>query len=472
MSHVLLVQGNALHLPLKDGSVQACITSPPYWNLRDYGTATWIGGDAACTHPVRTATTQAKQRRSSTLEGGKSTVGHQQEGYPTTCKRCGAERYDHQLGLETLHDCNGAFTGQSCGDCYICHMRAVFSEVWRVLRPDGTLWLNCSDSYNAAGRAGHGTRIGYKQGTNRASATGADMCRPTAPGLKEKDLCGIPQRLALALQADGFYWRSEIIYAKKNPMPESCNDRPTRSHEQVFLFSKAPRYFIDMEAIREPQEGDGRKCGPHLTGKILTMNEAEVRANTRWYGTKSYDVTPDGHRNARTVWFFSSEGFAGAHFATFPQALVSRCILAGTPQAGCCASCGTPYQRQVERDYELLGRHRDTGDTLACAHGPDGRAGDRKRSVNTTTGFAPACSCTPAVRTPSIVLDPFGGSGTTALTARTLGRHGVSVDLSWPYLQLSRDRLRLTALDRWHGKPTPGPVETFHDLPMFAREED
>ena len=191
MPNVLLCQGNALHLPLKDASVACCVTSPPYFALRRYD--------------------------------------------------CGPGK----LGLE------------ESPDAYIAAMVQVFREVRRVLHPMGTLWLNCGDSYNAAGRNGHGTRIGYKQGTNRASATGQDACRPQSTQLGEKQLLGMPWKLAFALQADGWILRSEIIWHKLNTMPESVQDRCVKSHEQVFMFAKQARYFFDMEAVRKPCPGLG-----------------------------------------------------------------------------------------------------------------------------------------------------------------------------------------------------------------------
>jgi DNA modification methylase len=200
----------------------------------------------------------------------------------------------------------------------------VFREVRRVLRDDGTLWLNLGDSYNAAGRSGHGTRVGYKQGTNRASATGSDACRPSVDALKEKDLIGIPWRVAFALQADGWYLRQDIIWSKPNPMPESVTDRCTKAHEYIFLLSKSARYYYDGDAIKEPSSG-----------------------RERWYGDCGYSVGAgrnDGPgseskpgretRNRRSVWTVASQPYSGAHFATFPPKLIEPCILAGCPVGG------------------------------------------------------------------------------------------------------------------------------------------
>ena len=179
VSAVLLIHGNAAQIPLREKSVQCCATSPPYYGLRDYGLSPWQGGDPACPHALRLPQTVQKQIESSTLLGGFSTVGHQREGYAAQCPRCGAVRSQQALGLEPLHDCNGAFTGASCGECYVCHLVQVMREVWRVLRDDGTLWLNLGDSYTSGGRVGHGTRVGHKQQTNRGMND--DTAPPRAP---------------------------------------------------------------------------------------------------------------------------------------------------------------------------------------------------------------------------------------------------------------------------------------------------
>jgi DNA modification methylase len=256
-------------------------------------------------------------------------------------------------------------------------MRTVFAELRRTLRDDGTLWLNLGDCYNAAGRQGHGTRTGYKQGTNRASATGQDSYRATAPTLAGKNLIGIPWRVALALQADGWYLRSDIIWNKPNPMPESVTDRPTRSHEYMFLLSKSSSYYYDADAIREPHtaipqrrltprsehpKGDsGRQAHTSPAYPQSLQNEPGVNGN------------PLG-RNKRDVWDIAPEPYPEAHFAVFPPALVQPCILAGS-------------------------------------------------------------------RTEDLVFDPFAGSGTTLAVARSLGRRAIGSELNPKYIALAERRL-------------------------------
>ena len=221
-------------------SVQCCVTSPPYYGLRDYGV-------------------------------------------------------DGQIGLEKTPD------------EYVAEMVAVFRDVRRVLRDDGVLWLNLGDSYNAAGRTGHGgTRVGYKQGSNRASASGGDACRPSVANLKEKDLIGIPWMVAFALRADGWYLRSECIWAKPNPMPESVTDRPTKAHEQVFLLSKSARYFYDADAISEPvQHPDQLHKSSRKTKDQESAFHGHAPTNLGRCGTD-----PNG-RNARTIWTIATQPFSG-----------------------------------------------------------------------------------------------------------------------------------------------------------------
>lgn len=204
---------------------------------------------------------------------------------------------------------------------YVEKMVDIFREVRRVLIEDGTLWINLGDSYNAAGRKGHGTSIGYKQGTNRASALEQDHVRPSAAALKQKDLIGIPWRVALALQADGWYLRQDIIWHKPNPMPESVRDRCTKSHEYIFLMSKSPKYYFDHEAIKEP----AKYKGPQKTQK---RGEFGGKGGAK-KGLEPFRAVTT-KRNRRDVWSITTKPFKGAHFAVFPPDLVEPCVLAGS----------------------------------------------------------------------------------------------------------------------------------------------
>lgn len=250
-------------------------------------------------------------------------------------------------------------------EAYIAAMVEVFRCVRDVLADDGTLWLNLGDSYNAAGRTGHGTRQGFKQGTNRASAEKADNCRPSVETLKPKDLIGIPWRVAFALQADGWYLRQDIIWHKPNPMPESVTDRCTKAHEYMFLLSKSERYFFDSDAIKEQSvTGDIRRPYGSKGAWDLDGRPEEQRPNGKPRGKggknafrgqghfRSADTGPANRegrdmadvgagetRNRRSVWTVPTQPYNGAHFATFPPALIEPCILAGSRSGDTVLDC-------------------------------------------------------------------------------------------------------------------------------------
>lgn len=237
---------------LPDASVNCCVTSPPYWGLRDYGTGAWEGGSASCDHaPTSGLQGQNGDRADRTFTGPVP--------QKDICSRCGAHRIDAQIGLEPTPN------------EYIQKLVVIFREVRRILKPQGTLWLNLGDSY--AGSWGAQSRGDWYPGTlegasskkyclsarqivahpHLVSGTGSSK---RTPDLKPKDLAGIPWRTALALQADGWYLRSDIIWHKPNPMPESVKDRPTKAHEYIFLLAKAEHYYYDADAIREPLATD------------------------------------------------------------------------------------------------------------------------------------------------------------------------------------------------------------------------
>mgnify|MGYP001558508602 CR=1 FL=1 len=388
------------------------------------------------------------------------------------CGKCGAVCEDQQLGREALHDCAGAFTGNNCGECYVCHIRQVARELWRVLRDDGCFFIVLGDSYFHASPSGPQGKQGQRA-SRIFTAEGAGGLRKTGGQLKPKDLVGIPWRTALALQQDGWTLRCDIIWSKQNCMPESVQDRPTRSHEYLFLFSKGQRYYYDAQAIAEdittapnaqsrgpkhtPDRGprDGGNDGLYATAMAMRSGEHQTR-------------------NARSVWTIPTEPFAGAHFATFPQALVERCIRAGTSEAGCCPACKTPWVRHTERTAIAL---RPQSDSIR-GHSPSTHRASGKQPQRgamavqvSTTGFAPACHCPLAAPVPCVVADIFVGSGTVPLVARALGRHSVGLDLSFPYLQReARKRLGFTDLATWEGKPQQVPETLVEDLPPFYKE--
>ena len=495
----MICRADARHIPLADGSVHCCVTSPPYWGLRDYGLASWEGMDAGCDHRVDS---NHKAFATSGLEGSKINVHNALAGHET-CPKCGAVRRDSGIGLEKTPE------------EYVANIVQVFREVKRVLHPSGTAFINLGDCYSSreygiirqdvnpeeipldvwtyllgvwqgsrgaslqgnvldllssrleqvssagperpreellpetpqglpdedgrqeqspsnqdAGRLGREVRLlrrekqdfpvpgphqrrgakgtqpkgwrtgGLEEGNQRRSTEGplpgsmlelqrspwalrllstlevdlSDIPREArrffTVTLKPKDLVGIPWRVAFALQADGWYLRSDIIWHKPNPMPESVTDRPTKAHEHLFLLSKRPRYYYDAEAIRE----QGTTTRPEL----LAFGEERPdvgfpgHSNGRRRSKKpdGWDTEPSEirfGRNRRDVWTIPTSPYKGAHFATFPPKLVEPCVLAGSPAGG-------------------------------------------------------------------IVLDPFCGSGTVGQVCRENGRRFVGLDLSWKYL--------------------------------------
>jgi len=446
---MILTQADALRIPLPDKSVQTIVTSPPYWGLRDYGLATWEGGDPECDHRQGPLASPKSTLQGYTGETVKLATGTMP--YRDICAKCGAIRHDAGIGLEPTPE------------QYIANMVALGRELWRVLRDDGTLWMNLGDSY-ASSPAGHKNRnMNERFSPNHQTPVtfGGNKRNTVVGSLKPKDLCGIPWRVALAYQADGWYLRSDIIWHKPNPMPESVTDRPTKAHEYIFLLTKRPRYFYDADAVRE-ENTTSQGSADNPQAKLLKRPDKVAFYSERYYN-------PSG-RNRRTVWTIATQPYSGAHFATFPEALVEPCVKAGTSERGCCPECGKPWERVVEKlkppykDTRTPGAHTATGDGKIS-----GARLQEWLNANPpqTLGFRPTCDHDHDP-IPCTVLDPFAGSGTTGVVARRLGRRFVGLDLSAEYLQLARKRLGLDALDAWNtgaGKVTDDGIDA---LPLFA----
>ena len=449
-----LYQADARALPLEDESIHTVVTSPPYWGLRDYGIepSVWETPNGMASDETEHEWTSEGQlpsrdrqhlkelgERDGSHGGAKHSKGDQYGGNAGSfCWKCGAWR--GTLGLEPTPK------------LYVEHMVEVFREVWRVLRPDGTLWLNLGDSY--AGSWGNYHPFGeggqLSKQTERWERPGyADTHRrppaaKTLPGLKPKDLVGIPWRVAFALQADGWWLRSDIIWSKPNPMPESVTDRPTKAHEYLFLLTKAERYYYDADAIREPATDAGREHGRN--GRREYQDERRHPPDSSPQNLARSDFRERG-RNKRTVWEIATQPYPEAHFATFPEALVEPCILAGTSERGVCAECGAPWKRVVERvETGETQKMTDGWDTGAGAHGTIHRkgqeAGESGKPVmaNTTTGWTRTCDHE-GDPVPATVLDPFAGSGTVSAVAQGLGRHSKGVDKKRQYLDLAVQRI-------------------------------
>ena len=326
----MIIHGDALSVvkTIGDETINCCVTSPPYYNLRDYGV-------------------------------------------------------DGQIGLE------------SSPEEYIQKLVEIFREVRRVLKKDGTLWVNIADSYAGSGKGASNypdNARKSKQGSNKGSV-GSHLSKTVGTDCKPKDLIGIPWMLAFALRADGWYLRSDIIWAKPNPMPESVRDRCTKSHEHIFMLSKNPRYYFDRESISEPvAESTIKRISQDVENQrgsyTPSKGNGNMKAVTR-YGGKKYSENPDvfyrtksgrmyefrPKRNKRDVWSVSTKPFKGAHFATFPPDLIEPCVLAGCPVGG-------------------------------------------------------------------VILDPFAGSGTTGMVAKQHGRDFILIELNEKYVNLCADRTR------------------------------
>lgn len=317
--------------------VQCIVTSPPYFGLRDYGLPPTLwptveyapmagllpiriqGCESDCAHEWGQAVRGPFANTASGPNGRKKntkTSHNRPVAAGAYCQRCGGWRGCLGLEPDPL--------------MFIAHLVHVFRLARAVLADDGVCWLNLGDTYAAGGNGGGGSYMALRARQaweHRADRTGF---RSPPAGLKEKDLLGIPWRAALALQADGWYLRSDIIWAKPNAMPESTKDRPTKAHEYLFLLSKSEKYYYDQAAIREPQTGNAHSRGKGITPKSVPAGDGRIRANASFHAsTATYTEVPGG-RNRRSVWTIAARGISDAHFATFPEALVEPCILAGS----------------------------------------------------------------------------------------------------------------------------------------------
>jgi hypothetical protein len=460
--------------------------------------------------------------------------------YKDVCGKCGAKRVDKQLGLEPTPE------------LYTQHLLEGYTEVKRVLRDDGTFWMNAGDCHAGSGKAGKNPEY-WKKHTEfgkigNKEHFGIPMKIPN--GLKQKDLVGIPWRIAFALQGfavvpfhsfsiwadelklarekqdwecvqivegklrqmdllsklqtSGWYLRLDIIWSKGNVMPESCTDRPTKSHEYIFLLTKQPHYYYDIEAIREPQNPESVKRYEYNfwgDGTKETSGGGRPDGASNTAGKKEFNLLG---RNKRSVWNINPIGYPGAHFATFPPSIPEIAIKAGTSERGCCPICGTPWKRIIERERVATrpGTNTKIDDTSEETHG--NRDPERHCTTTKTIGWEPGCDCkdekaiaewkkqcgadkngeyhghatkdfeSAGVQNasevkarilegmgvkkmvgwepnceygaydpiPCTILDPFGGSGTTAAVASQLGRYYDIIELNPEYVKLIKERIK------------------------------
>lgn len=367
------------------------------------------------------------------------------------------------------YGCEGQLGLESTPEEYIANMVEVFRLVRELLADDGTLWVNMGDSYAGSGGAGGD----YNEGGLREG----QAKYPGRKGLPAKNLVGIPWRLAFALQADGWILRSDIIWSKPNPMPESCTDRPTKTHEYVFLFSKKPKYFYDADAVREPSLPDSRD---KLWGTTAVTSRHDHKHDAQ-RGMQQYRTQKDGFvhmnnplgRNLRTVWTIPTAPYPESHFATFPPKLAETCIKAGSSERGICPRCGKSWVRVTTKgeankewqkacggnnDGKYHGQARKNYES-AKAENPS----DVKRRIlegmkeHVTITWQPVChcvidpNCAPSSTTffppvPATILDPFAGSGTVGQVAESLGRYWLLIELNPEYEKLIMKRVAQPSL--------------------------
>jgi len=392
-----VICADARSMPLDDNTVDLVITSPPYWALRSY--------------------------------------------------RDGGEHYDGQVGSE---DTPQQFVDELVG--------MIDSEWRRVLKPPGSLWLNLGDKYANAGTRQGNTGIGGEPSDEKRHDY-----QPLPDGARQKSLLGLPWRVALALIDRGWILRAEVIWSKPNGLPESVTDRVRRSHEQFFHFTLEPRYFSAVDEIREPHQdaagpperfGNLGVDGGNRGSKWLDDSGQGQRPEFGGEQVRHRDYNPLG-RVPGSVWTIPSEpllipdavkeqlGLVD-HFAAFPQEWPRRLILGWSP-SGICERCGEGLRPVVDVEYTKEADGANSDEWRIPGHGEYGRARHKQpswggRSLATILGYE--CDCpTPGTTRPAVVLDPFGGTGTTAGVAHTLGRHGISVDLSADYCRLAEWRI-------------------------------
>ena len=420
MATKIMVGNNMIKLrELEDESIDCIVTSPPYFGLRDYGTGKWEGRDPNCDHVANSKATKVQGNPEFNKNRPSREETKYKGYYEAVCPKCNAIKIDYVWGgdencehewskepprrrrsekdivapsLTKVHSTPNLKETDMCHKCgawmggygleptpeqYIKNTLLIFDELKRVLKPQGTVWWNIGDSYNATNgfsrSKGYWKRDGRKGGSDDKKALKHEY-------IKVKDLMMIPARVAIAVAEHGWYLRSEIIWHKPNPMPESVKDRPTSSHEKIYLFAKNRKYYYDADAIRVPQKQDSiARAGRDVWDNKIASGQYAIPnvESAKQLNQKVLDTVEEGKipmANKRNVWTVTTKPFRGAHFAVFPPDLIEPCIKAGCPVGG-------------------------------------------------------------------TVLDPFGGSGTTGLVANNLGRDAVLIELNKDYVDIAKKRL-------------------------------
>ncbi len=411
---------------LPAGSVHAVITSPPYWNLIDYKHEDQLGHEKQLCCPAVLMSLEDRAKYGMVL----------------------------------------------CGQCFVCHLILVCRGVRRVLREDGSFWLNVGDSYASVG--GHTKQGQSSQRVGRAGIDAKNALKGQIPaGLKQKDLCLTQFLVARALQMDGWYVRSMFPWVKRNPIPESATDRPSKTTEYVFILTKSPRYFFDRLAVARYSSSEPSSLEEYEAGRQANANGQWKKRHTKGTPEQRNWRTSDPFYDSLTAphgLILSGDEILGVdttvevnyaeHFASFPQALIEPFVRASTPERGCCVSCGAPWVRVIKEERKATRPGRDSK-----ANGAPEMSGNRdpKRHVTEfrTMGWEPACDCYGLLalpeeegpeRTamleryigvptnPALILDPFSGTATTSLVASLLGRRSVGIELSPEFLEAGRMR--------------------------------
>ena len=371
-----IIQGNTLDIlkKLPDNSIHCCVTSPPYFNLRSY-----LPSDHADKH-----------------------------------NEIGSEKSPEE---------------------YVEKMVELFREVRRVLREDGTCWLNIGDSY-ANDKGGRGKYPASKKQCSNKGSMFEEFTKWEHSSIKKGDMIGIPWSLAFALREDGWYLRSDIIWHKKNVMPSSVKNRPTSSHEHVFLLTKNSKYFYDYFSIVEPVAKESKQRYEYSFGGKKNKTLKENNNPTAIVGDREYKP----YKNKRDVWIINNKPFRKAHFAVMPIELAETCIKAGSSEKGCCPECGSPMNRILDKKRIATrpGKNNKKDITKMANLDPQRHiavyGGEDKWVIDCEHYFSDTEPC--------LVLDPFSGAGTTGVAAVRNGRSYIGIELNKEYIYITKERFK------------------------------